>query len=409
MKTPGRSKRSGGRDFGCVRFTVRGGPEFKCYAPPRYAGNELGVHYDIVKACESKCREMVGIQGKCLAICKRCTSSIELPPGLFTKSNGKLEFLPGKRQVLKDYIHKEVERVSESHRKYHVVEGDAAHQGSALTKSPAECSSMPAPSLRQGPDKFQQTMNELKKLLGACAHCDLLAVLEEEHKAIAHELEDLKKMQSVTEGLQSAPKNTGTRTLDAQLIFPQLQDPHSGEEAGFLGGTCADEIPPAPLPKPSASNGPEDDSWNNRRSCQPRSSDFGAMEDSVPAEGCLNSQSPKVLAEVPECYPSPNTLMQTEDQFQDGPSGEELDSGVVSQESSAGGCQAWITSNGAFIQANDSFQNMLCFGDPMNVDNTRDALMQTRQSTEKVMGLPDDHISDYWVQFLSTFIYSDVE
>lgn len=69
----------------------------------------------------------------------------------------------------------------------------------------------------------------------------------------------------------------------------------------------------------------------------------------------------------------------------DGPSGEELDSGVVSQESSAGGCQAWITSNGAFIQANDSFQNMLCFGDPMNVDNTRDALMQTRQSTEKVM------------------------
>lgn len=61
MKIFGWSKCLGGCDFGCVWFIVCGGLEFKCYVLLRYVGNELGVYYDIVKVCEFKCREMVGI------------------------------------------------------------------------------------------------------------------------------------------------------------------------------------------------------------------------------------------------------------------------------------------------------------------------------------------------------------
>nr|XP_024379922.1 uncharacterized protein LOC112284401 isoform X1 [Physcomitrium patens] len=295
---------------------------------------------------------------------------------------------------------------------------------------PAERFEKPPPSCSQDHHKFRGAMNELKDMVGGNVYRYVLDACEKAYYAKAREVEDRFKvppssdtedaLKSLGSGVQKVKELAPTITPGSRENVERMEEAVSGisrkvkddddsfyDEVGdmetlkpgevvrtepsenltidFRDGTCADEIPPAPLPKLSASNGPEDDSWKNRRSCQPRSSDFGAMEYSVRAEDCFDSQYPKDLAEVPECYPSPNTLMQTEDQFQGGPSGEELDNIVVSQENPAGGCQAWNTSTCTFIQADDPFQDIPGFGDPL-------------------MHPQDDQLSALWENYFSTWL-----
>nr|XP_024379924.1 uncharacterized protein LOC112284401 isoform X3 [Physcomitrium patens]PNR51234.1 hypothetical protein PHYPA_010420 [Physcomitrium patens] len=290
---------------------------------------------------------------------------------------------------------------------------------------PAERFEKPPPSCSQDHHKFRGAMNELKDMVGGNVYRYVLDACEKAYYAKAREVEDRFKvppssdtedaLKSLGSGVQKVKELAPTITPGSRENVERMEEAVSGisRKVKDDDDSFYDEVGDMETLKPGevVRTEPSENLTITRYHLLLYRSSLQAMVQRmirgrtggpvsrVPRtlvpwntvcvqKIALTPNTPKIWQRYPSAIPVLILSCKLKTNFKystGGPSGEELDNIVVSQENPAGGCQAWNTSTCTFIQADDPFQDIPGFGDPL-------------------MHPQDDQLSALWENYFSTWL-----